>query len=197
MSFTDFGLKNLSGKTAPHIVGLDNYAKSSRATSTSRTSTSCGSSSSTSSGRSRTSSSTSSLGVAIALLLNVKGLKFKRIYRAIYILPVIIPPIIVATVWRNMFDQDNGAVNHGPQRAIGVLFKIPPDVFNIDWLGQVNDPISFIPLPLAYFALLAANIWLGWPLNAVVATGALQSIPPDLYEAAEMDGATPGSSSRS
>ena len=106
-----------------------------------------------------------------------------------FILPVIIPPIIVATVWRNMFDQDNGAVNM-VLRAIGALFKIPPDAFNIDWLGQVNDPISFIPLPLAFFALLAANSWLGWPLNAVVATGALQSIPPDLYEAAEIDGAT-------
>src|SRR4030095_14221679 len=52
-----------------------------------------------------------------------------------------------------------------------------------------NDPISFIPLPLAYFALIAANSWLGWPLNSVVATGALQSIPGELYEAAEMDGA--------
>jgi arabinogalactan oligomer/maltooligosaccharide transport system permease protein len=45
-------------------------------------------------------------------------------------------------------------------------------------------------LPLAYFALLTANIWLGWPLNSVVATGALQSIPKDLYEAATVDGAT-------
>ena len=38
--------------------------------------------------------------------------------------------------------------------------------------------------------MLIANTWLGWPLNAVVATGALQSIPGDLYEAAEMDGAS-------
>src|SRR6476661_2175620 len=44
------------------------------------------------------------LGVAIALVLNVDGLKFKRIWRAVYILPIAIPPIIVATVWRNMFD---------------------------------------------------------------------------------------------
>ena len=129
------------------------------------------------------------LGVAIALVLNSPGLRFKRVYRALFIVPVIIPPIIVATVWRSMFDQDNGAVNM-VLGAIGVLFKIPPDAFKIDWLGQVNDPISFLPLPLAYFGLLAANTWLGWPLNAVVATGALQSIPPDLYEAAEMDGAS-------
>jgi arabinogalactan oligomer/maltooligosaccharide transport system permease protein len=189
MSFTDFKLGNLSGKVAPHIVGIDNYTQIVQ----------------------------SKLnipnfeflrmlffnlfwalsnvvihvvvGVAVALLLNVPGLKFKRFYRSMFILPVIIPPIIVATVWRNMFDQDNGAVNM-ILTAIGSLFKIPPDAFKIDWLGQVDDPFSFIPLPLAFFALIAANSWLGWPLNAVVATGALQSIPPDLYEAAAVDGAS-------
>ncbi len=189
MSFTDFGLKNLSGKVPPNVVGIDNY----------------------------TSILDSQLnipnfeflrllffnlwwafsnvvihvilGVAIALVLNNRGLKFRGVYRALFILPVIIPPIIVATVWRHLFDQDNGAFNM-ILAGIGVLFKIPPDAFKIDWLGQTTDPISFIPLPLAYFALLAANTWLGWPLNAVVATGALQSIPPDLYEAAEMDGAS-------
>ena len=60
---------------------------------------------------------------------------------------------------------------------------------HLNWLRQSDDPIPFIPLPLAYFAMITANTWLGWPLNAVVATGALQSIPGDLYEAAEMDGA--------
>jgi arabinogalactan oligomer / maltooligosaccharide transport system permease protein len=188
MSFTDFQLKNLSGKVAPTLVGLDNYT--------------------------RIFQSDLNIpnfdflrllffnlfwafsnviihvvvGVAVALVLNTPGLWFKRFYRALFILPVVIPPIIVAVVWRNMFDKDNGAVNM-LLTAIGALFKIPPDAFKIDWLGQVNDPIGFLPLPLAFFALLAANSWLGWPLNAVVATGALQSIPPDLYEAAEMDGA--------
>jgi arabinogalactan oligomer/maltooligosaccharide transport system permease protein len=189
MSFTDFQLKNLSGKVPPNVVGLDNYAQIVQ---------------------SQLNIPNFEfirmlffnlfwalsnvvihviLGVAIALLLNVPGLRFKRFYRSIFILPVIIPPIIVATVWRNMFDEENGAVNM-ILATIGALFKIPPDAFNIDWLGQVNDPIWFIPLPLAYFALLTANSWLGWPLNAVVATGALQSIPPDLYEAADVDGAS-------
>jgi arabinogalactan oligomer/maltooligosaccharide transport system permease protein len=129
------------------------------------------------------------LGVAIALILNVDGLRFKRIWRAIYILPIAIPPIIVATVWRNMFDPQYGAVNQAINGTIGVLFKLPP--FQLDWLNQPNPILAVGPLvlPLAYFALLAANIWLGWPLNSVVATGALQSIPKDLYEAAEMDGA--------
>ena len=128
------------------------------------------------------------LGVGIALLLNVRGLRFKGIYRALFILPVVIPPIIVATVWQHMFDRDNGAINEA-LKLLGALFKVPPEAFNINWLQQVQDPIPFLPLPLAYFALLAANTWLGWPLNSVVATGALQSIPRELYEAAEMDGA--------
>ena len=129
------------------------------------------------------------IGVGIAVLLNTRGLRFRGFYRAIYILPVVIPPIIVATVWANMFDTNDGAVNQG-LAGIGALFHIPAEAFQIDWLRQVQDPIAFIPLPLAFFALLTANTWLGWPLNSVVATGALQSIPGELYEAAEMDGAS-------
>ena len=131
------------------------------------------------------------IGVFVAVLLNTKGLRFRGFYRAVFILPVVIPPIIVATVWRNMFDPNAGAVNLGLQ-GIGGCFGISPDhpAFHLDWLRQPNDPISWIPLPLAFFAMITANSWLGWPLNSVVATGALQSIPGELYEAAEMDGAS-------
>ena len=132
------------------------------------------------------------IGVLIAVALNTQGLRFRGVYRALFILPVVIPPIIVATVWRNMFDPDAGAVNLGLQ-SLGGLFGISPDhpAFHLAWLRQPNDPIAWIPLPLAFFAMITANSWLGWPLNSVVATGALQSIPGELYEAAEMDGASP------
>ncbi|HXX60251.1 MAG TPA: sugar ABC transporter permease [Candidatus Sulfotelmatobacter sp.] len=192
MSFTDFGLANLSAKAPlPNIVGFDNYIRILQnnivipnfdflriltfnlfwAFSNVVIHV--------------------VLGVLIAIVLNTNGLWFKRIYRAIFILPVVIPPIIVATVWRDMFDPNNGAINFLLQDTIGVLFKLPPGSFNLDWLNQPNPILSVGPLilPLAYFALLTANVWLGWPLNSVVATGALQSIPRDLYEAAEMDGA--------
>jgi arabinogalactan oligomer / maltooligosaccharide transport system permease protein len=139
------------------------------------------------------------LGVAIAYLLNIKGLKFRRVYRALYILPVVIPPIIVATVWRNMFDRDDGAVNL-LLAGLGGFIGISPDVFQVDWLRQVASPVDWLlpsweggpnlSLPLAFYAMLVTNTWLGWPLNSVVATGALQSIPKELYEAAEIDGAT-------
>jgi arabinogalactan oligomer / maltooligosaccharide transport system permease protein len=132
------------------------------------------------------------IGVAVAVVLNTKGLRFRGIYRALFILPVVIPQIIVATVWRNMFDPDAGAVNLGLQ-GLGGLVGISPDhpAFHLNWLRQAEDPIPWIPLPLAFFAMITANSWLGWPLNSVVATGALQSIPGELYEAAEMDGASP------
>ena len=84
--------------------------------------------------------------------------------------PVVIPPIIVATVWRNMFDTDVRRDQPGSWPSSGGSFTIPPETFQIDWLRQIEDPIPFIPLPLAYFALLTANTWLGWPLNSVVAT---------------------------
>jgi arabinogalactan oligomer/maltooligosaccharide transport system permease protein len=129
------------------------------------------------------------LGVGIAVLLNTKGLKGKRIYRALFIIPVVIPPIIVATVWRNMYDPDYGAINLG-LAAVGKVIGLPAEAFRVDWMRQVADPIAFIPLPLAFYGMLITNTWLGWPLNSVVATGALQSIPNELYEAAEMDGAS-------
>jgi arabinogalactan oligomer/maltooligosaccharide transport system permease protein len=190
MSFTDFGLKNLRATSpAPNYVGLQNY------------------------GRILQDNIVIPnfeflrilifnlfwafsnvvihviLGVIIALILNTDGLRFKRIWRAIYILPVVIPPIIVATVWRNMFDPQYGAVNQIINGTIGVLFKLP--TVTLDWLNEPNPILAVGPfiLPVAYFALLTANVWLGWPLNSVVATGALQSVPRELYEAAEMDGA--------
>jgi arabinogalactan oligomer/maltooligosaccharide transport system permease protein len=130
------------------------------------------------------------IGVLIAVLLNVKGLWLKKFYRAIYILPIVIPSLVIAVVWRNMFDPDFGAINLF-LASVGKAFGISPEVFKIRWIDQVDPPISWLPLPLSYFALLITNIWLGWPFMTIVATGALQSIPGDLYEAASIDGASP------
>lgn len=131
-------------------------------------------------------------GVLIAVLLNVQGLWFKRIYRAVYILPVVVPPLVVATVWRNIFDEQYGAMNQF-LTTISMWFGAV-DPVRIRWLTEYTPPIPWLlpngPLPLAYYAMMIANFWLGWPFMTVVATGALQSIPKDLYEAASIDGAS-------
>lgn len=130
-------------------------------------------------------------GVLIATLLNTEGLWLKKYYRALYILPVVVPPLVVATVWRNIFDEQYGAMNQFLTMISTFLGQGP---VYLRWLNEYTPPIpGFLPgapLTLAYYAMMIANFWLGWPFMSVVATGALQSIPKDLYEAASIDGAT-------
>ena len=131
-------------------------------------------------------------GIIIAVILNTQGLWFKRIYRAIYVLPIVVPPLVVATVWRNIFDEQYGAMNQFLTALVTFLGQADP--VRIRWLTEYAPPIPWLlpngPLPLAYYAMMIANFWLGWPFMTLVATGALQSIPKDLYEAASIDGAS-------
>ncbi len=131
-------------------------------------------------------------GVLIAVLLNVPGLWGKKIYRALYVLPVVVPPIVVGTVWRNIFDEQYGAMNQFLTAVVHLFGQMDP--VRIRWLNEYTPPIPWLlpngPLTLAYYAMMIANFWLGWPFMTLVATGALQSIPKDLYEAASIDGAS-------
>jgi arabinogalactan oligomer/maltooligosaccharide transport system permease protein len=133
-------------------------------------------------------------GILIAVLLNIHGVWFKRFYRAIYVLPVVIPPLVVATVWRNIFDEQYGAMNQLLTSVTHLFGAIDP--VRLRWLAEYKPPIPWLlpnsPLPLAYYAMMIANFWLGWPFMVLVATGALQSISKELYEAADMDGASGG-----
>ena len=121
-----------------------------------------------------------SLGIGIAMILNRERVIGRRIYRALYIIPWALPAYISALTWRNMYDPTFGAINQLLGLETGWLTdQAPPfDVAGLSWL------------PLAFFAVLIANTWLGWPFMMVVATGALQSIPKELYEAADIDGAS-------
>jgi arabinogalactan oligomer/maltooligosaccharide transport system permease protein len=123
------------------------------------------------------------IGLAVAVLLNRRRILFRKFWRAIFVIPWAMPPLVVATVWKNMFDTQFGAIN----LLLGSV-GLPN---HIRWLESTHAPIPFLPfLPLSYFAVLITNVWLGWPFMMVVATGALQSIPADLYEAAKVDGAS-------
>ncbi len=130
------------------------------------------------------------LGVIIAMALNSKGLIGRRVYRALFVLPWAIPGYIAALTWKNMFDQNFGAIN----QLIGVFNNIFGTSLptNIRWIAETTPPVGGLLsfLPLAFYALLIANVWLGWPFMTIVATGALQSIPEELYEAADIDGAS-------
>ncbi|OFE15851.1 sugar ABC transporter permease [Humibacillus sp. DSM 29435] len=115
------------------------------------------------------------LGMLLALLFNDERLKGKSYYRALLVLPYAIPGFVTSLLWASMFNQDYGLVNSLTH-------------LDVDWLG---NPWA------AKAAILIANLWLGFPYMFLITTGALQSIPSDVREAAKIDGAGPARTLRS
>jgi ABC-type sugar transport system permease subunit len=117
--------------------------------------------------------STFALGLAIAIMFNDKEFPFKRVIRTFLIVPYSIPPVITILVWRGMMNSEFGVVNDILMRTIGVAPRWTTEAI---W---------------AQIAVLIVNLWLGFPYMMLICSGALQSIPGDLYEAATVDGAGP------
>ncbi|MBN2460892.1 MAG: sugar ABC transporter permease [Candidatus Cloacimonetes bacterium] len=113
-----------------------------------------------------------SIGVALALLLNDVKLKGRTVFRILLILPWAIPSYITALIWKGMFHRQFGAVN-------GLL-----ETLGFESISWFTKPFT------AYLANLATNVWLGFPFMMVIALGALQSIPKELYEASAIDGSS-------
>lgn len=110
------------------------------------------------------------IGLGLAMLLN-RDIKGRGIYRMLLIVPWAIPSYISGFVWRFMFNADLGFLNN---------FITELGLDPIRWLSDPN---------WAMFAVIVANTWLAIPFNMLTMLGGLQSIPPELYEAAEVDGA--------
>ncbi len=111
------------------------------------------------------------IGVFLAVIIEQMMPK-KNLWRTLLIIPWAVPQYITALTWRGMFNQEYGPINIFLQEYL----KLSP----IQWLSQ----------PLTTFsACLLTNVWLGFPFMMIVALGGLQSISPDLYESAKIDGA--------
>ena len=113
------------------------------------------------------------LGVWLAVILNKAFVVGKPAWRVLLILPWALPQYITALTWRGMFNYEYGAVN----------------LLITEYLGM--SPVAWLTSPFeAFVAVILTNIWLGFPFMMVVALGGLQSIPGELYEAADVDGAS-------
>ncbi|WP_371478051.1 carbohydrate ABC transporter permease [Kitasatospora sp. NBC_00315] len=110
------------------------------------------------------------LGLGLALLLNQK-LRGRGAYRLLLILPWAVPTFVTVFSWRLML-SDGGAVN----TVLSTLHLPQP--------GWLDDPVA------QKAAAILVNTWCGVPFMMISLLGGLQSIPGELYEAAEMDGAT-------
>jgi len=109
------------------------------------------------------------IGLALALLLNRK-IRGRGIYRMLLIVPWAVPTYISAYAWRFLFNAEYGFINN-----------------TTEWLG-LGRTAWFSSQATAMFAVVMANTWIAIPFNMVAFLGGLQSIPNDLYEAADVDG---------
>ncbi|WP_420113606.1 ABC transporter permease subunit [Pseudactinotalea sp.] len=112
-------------------------------------------------------------GLVLAGLFDDRRIRGRKVWRTLFILPYAFPAFLSALLWRGMLNAnpDYGIVNRL------VFFGT-----RIEWL---NDPT------LAKVTILAVNLWLSFPYWFLVCTGALQSLPADVTEAAKIDGASP------
>ena len=114
------------------------------------------------------------LGFAFATLLNTKniGRVTKAVFRVIYILPWMFTAVIVALLWRLLLDP-NGVINY----LLGLI-------------GVVRTAFPWLATPgWAMACVIVINIWAGYPFFMITLLAGLQSISPELYEAARVDGA--------
>lgn len=113
------------------------------------------------------------LGILTAMLINKKGLKFKKLFRTLLVFTIAVPQFVSLLLISKML-ADDGAIN-------GLLLQLGVIRENIKWL---TDPV------LARVSVIIVNVWLGIPYTMLIATGILINIPADLYESARIDGAS-------
>ena len=110
------------------------------------------------------------IGLALALFFR-RNFPLNGFLRSLLLLPWLLPLIASSAVWKWILDQDSGALN----QFLG-LFGVPA----VPWLVSPG---------LALVAVIGVNIWLGIPFNTTILYSGLQGVPPELYEAASLDGA--------
>ncbi|MCA5924110.1 carbohydrate ABC transporter permease [Curtobacterium oceanosedimentum] len=112
------------------------------------------------------------IAVWLASLLNTPGLRFAQFYRVLFFLPYVAMPAAIALVWRIMFNGDFGIVNS----FLGL--------FGIDGPFWISTP------GFALVAVSLVGLWSSLGFSMIILGAGLKDIPPELYEAAELDGAS-------
>lgn len=112
------------------------------------------------------------LGMVVAMMINKKGIRFKKTWRTILVMTIAIPQFVSLLYVSKMFAAD-GIINS----------------LLLNW-GWIKSPLPFWTDPTwAKVTIIAINVWVGIPYVMLIATGILMNIPADLYESARIDGA--------
>jgi multiple sugar transport system permease protein len=114
------------------------------------------------------------IGLYLAILLN-QNLPFKALIRAVVLIPFIVPTVLSAIAFWWLYDAQFSIISWS-LRHLGLIDH------NINFLGDIWN---------ARWSVIAANVWRGVPFVAITLLAGLQTVPPSLYEAATIDGASP------
>lgn len=113
------------------------------------------------------------IGLFYAVMINHRGVRFKKFWRALYILPWAVPQFVSILIFRNIFNGQFGPINR---------FLVSLGFERIPFLTDAT---------VAKITLIGVNLWFGLPFWLILMTGVLTGIDKEMYEAAEVDGATP------
>jgi len=114
------------------------------------------------------------LGLITALLLN-REFPWRGLARALVIIPWALPSVVIALMWRWIYDPNTGVLND-------ILLHLSAVSHAVPWLADPN---------IALYAIIATLTWQGFPFFAIMILAGLQGIPKSQYEAASIDGASP------
>jgi multiple sugar transport system permease protein len=113
------------------------------------------------------------IGLGLALLVDGRP-RLRRVFFPIFLVPILIAPIVVGYMWRQLWEYPNGPVNE-------VLSYLPAVEVRVHWLGGETT---------AFIALVVTEIWQWTPFMFVVLLAGLTGVPQQLREASAVDGAT-------
>ena len=112
------------------------------------------------------------IGLGLALLLNMKS-KLLEALRTVFLIPMVLPPIVVAIIWKVIYTPDISPM-HGMLKSLGL--NVPALITDPDW---------------ALTAIIIADTWEWFPFTMLMVLAALQMLPQELLDAAKVDGASP------
>jgi len=112
------------------------------------------------------------IGVALALLLNIRS-RLLEALRTVYLIPMVLPPIVVAIIWKVIYTPDISPM-HGIFRSLG--WNVPALITDPHW---------------ALTSIIIADTWEWFPFTMLMVLAALQMLPQELLDAAKVDGASP------
>ena len=111
------------------------------------------------------------LGFVLALAAS-RAIRGRIFYRTVFILPILVPGIVIGAIWKLMYSFDFGVLN----QLLGLV-----DLPAVDWLGNASTALA---------AVIAVDAWHWTPFVFLLMLAGLESLPQDVYEAAHVDGAT-------